>query len=130
MSGKLFIQQTAFGKNIVFDILCNYYPVRSAADSAIFYKVLLAELRQRVEDGVAAIDNERFRIYWEGMPIWGKLRDLSDQFSSLNTCVLASTYSIPKILLTVWNAPTSSCSLFGMKTTKNNTSKIRSGATR
>ena len=57
-----------------------------------FYKVLLAELRQRVEDGVAAIDNERFRIYWEGMPIWGKLRDLSDQFSSLNTCVLASTY--------------------------------------
>ena len=57
-----------------------------------FYKVLLTELRQRVEDGVAAIDNERFRIYWEGMPIWGKLRDLSDQFSSLNTCVLASTY--------------------------------------
>ncbi len=57
-----------------------------------FYKILLAELKQRVEDGVAAIDNEQFRLYWEGMPIWGKLRELSDQFMSLDTCVLASTY--------------------------------------
>ena len=57
-----------------------------------FYKILLAELKQRVEDGVAAVENERFRLYWEGMPIWGKLRELSDQFASLNTCVLASTY--------------------------------------
>ncbi len=57
-----------------------------------FYQVLLAELRQRVADGVGALDDERFRLYWEGMPIWGKLRELSDQFSSLNACVLASTY--------------------------------------
>jgi len=57
-----------------------------------FYKILLAELKQRVKDRVAAIDNERFRLYWEGMPIWGKLRELSTQFAELNTCVLASTY--------------------------------------
>jgi benzoyl-CoA reductase/2-hydroxyglutaryl-CoA dehydratase subunit BcrC/BadD/HgdB len=57
-----------------------------------YYKLLLAELKQRVEDGVAAVDNERFRLYWEGMPVWGKLRELSTQFAELNTCVLASTY--------------------------------------
>ena len=57
-----------------------------------YYKQLLAELKQRVTDGIAAIDNERFRLYWEGMPIWGKLRELSTQFAELNTCVLASTY--------------------------------------
>ncbi len=57
-----------------------------------YYKLLLAELRQRVQDGIAAIDDERFRLYWEGMPIWGKLRELSTQFAGLNTCVLASTY--------------------------------------
>ncbi len=57
-----------------------------------YYKLLLAELRQRVKDGVAAIDDERYRLYWEGMPIWGKLRELSTQFSELNACVLASTY--------------------------------------
>lgn len=57
-----------------------------------YYKVLLAELKKRVQDGVAAIDGEQFRLYWEGMPIWGKLRELSTQFADLNACVLASTY--------------------------------------
>ncbi len=57
-----------------------------------YYKQLLVELKQRVKDGVAAIDGEQFRLYWEGMPIWGKLRELSTQFAELNTCVLASTY--------------------------------------
>jgi len=57
-----------------------------------YYRQLLVELKQRVADGVAALDDERFRLYWEGMPIWGKLRELSTQFAELNTCVLASTY--------------------------------------
>jgi benzoyl-CoA reductase/2-hydroxyglutaryl-CoA dehydratase subunit BcrC/BadD/HgdB len=57
-----------------------------------FYKELLTELKQRVADGVAAIDGEKFRIYWDGMPVWGKLRELSTQFAELSTCVLASTY--------------------------------------
>ena len=66
--------------------------LRGEQQAVDYYKLLLAELKQRVEDGVAAVDNERFRLYWEGMPIWGKLRELSNQFAQLNTCVLASTY--------------------------------------
>jgi benzoyl-CoA reductase/2-hydroxyglutaryl-CoA dehydratase subunit BcrC/BadD/HgdB len=57
-----------------------------------YYKVLLAELEQRAADGIGAIEDEKFRIYWEGMPVWGKLRDLSTQFMELNTAVVASTY--------------------------------------
>lgn len=57
-----------------------------------YYTALLTELRQRVQDGVAAVDGESFRIYWEGMPIWGKLKDLSTQFMHLKACVVASTY--------------------------------------
>jgi benzoyl-CoA reductase/2-hydroxyglutaryl-CoA dehydratase subunit BcrC/BadD/HgdB len=66
--------------------------LRGEQQAVDYYKLLLAELKQRVEDGVAAVDNERFRLYWEGMPVWGKLRELSTQFAELNTCVLASTY--------------------------------------
>ena len=43
-------------------------------------------------DGVAAIESERHRIYWEGMPIWGKLKSLAMQFVELKTAVVASTY--------------------------------------
>lgn len=66
--------------------------LRGAQVAIDYYEVLLAELRQRVADGIAAVPGERLRIYWEGMPIWGKLRDLSNQMLALKTCVVASTY--------------------------------------
>jgi benzoyl-CoA reductase/2-hydroxyglutaryl-CoA dehydratase subunit BcrC/BadD/HgdB len=66
--------------------------LRGEQSAVDYYKLLLEELRQRVRDGVGAVDDERFRLYWDGMPIWGKLRELSGQFADLNACVLASTY--------------------------------------
>jgi benzoyl-CoA reductase/2-hydroxyglutaryl-CoA dehydratase subunit BcrC/BadD/HgdB len=65
---------------------------RGTKEAVDYYELLLAELKDRVKNGVASVDGERHRIYWEGMPIWGKLRSLSEQFASLNTCVVASTY--------------------------------------
>jgi benzoyl-CoA reductase/2-hydroxyglutaryl-CoA dehydratase subunit BcrC/BadD/HgdB len=66
--------------------------LRGSQDAVDYYKVLLAELEDRVANGVAAVEGEQFRIYWDGMPIWGKLRALSTQFLELRTCVVASTY--------------------------------------
>jgi benzoyl-CoA reductase/2-hydroxyglutaryl-CoA dehydratase subunit BcrC/BadD/HgdB len=53
---------------------------------------LLDELEERVRENIAAVEGERFRLYWEGMPIWGKLRALATQFAELKCCVVASTY--------------------------------------
>jgi benzoyl-CoA reductase/2-hydroxyglutaryl-CoA dehydratase subunit BcrC/BadD/HgdB len=66
--------------------------LRAHQDAIDYYNVFLAELQQRVADGVAAVQGERLRIYWEGMPFWGKLRELSTQFLGLRACVVASTY--------------------------------------
>ena len=66
--------------------------LRGHADAVAYYEVLLAELKARIAAGAAAVEGERFRIYWEGMPIWGKLRDLATQFAELRTAVVASTY--------------------------------------
>jgi benzoyl-CoA reductase/2-hydroxyglutaryl-CoA dehydratase subunit BcrC/BadD/HgdB len=66
--------------------------LRGERDAVGYYELLLAELKERMATGVAAVPEERLRIYWEGMPIWGKLRDLSSQFAQLRTCVVASTY--------------------------------------
>ncbi|MFX1514461.1 MAG: 2-hydroxyacyl-CoA dehydratase subunit D, partial [Promethearchaeota archaeon] len=57
-----------------------------------YYKQLKQELNERIENGIAAVENEKYRLYWEGMPIWGKLRTLSELFFDLKTCVVASTY--------------------------------------
>ena len=65
---------------------------RGTQKAVDFYRVLLAELEERVQDGVGAVEGEQFRIYWEGMPIWGRLRAHSELFAGLQACVLASTY--------------------------------------
>ena len=66
--------------------------LRGAPEAVEYYKLLLSELEQRIADGVGAVEGETYRIYWEGMPIWGKLKNLSMQFMELQTCVAASTY--------------------------------------
>ncbi len=66
--------------------------LRGTQDAVDYYKILVAELNQRVADGVAAVEGERLRIYWEGMPVWGKLSSLAKQFMELKTSVVASTY--------------------------------------
>ena len=58
-----------------------------------YYRELLAELKTRIRDGVAAVEGERLRLYWEGMPIWGRLRDLATLLLHLRACVVASTYA-------------------------------------
>jgi benzoyl-CoA reductase/2-hydroxyglutaryl-CoA dehydratase subunit BcrC/BadD/HgdB len=57
-----------------------------------YYETLLKELRGWVSQGVAAVSGERHRIYWEGMPVWGKLRENAKLFLGLQTCLVASTY--------------------------------------
>ncbi len=66
--------------------------LRGTQQAIDYYELLLAELRERVSSNVGAVENEQHRLYWEGMPVWGKLRDLSNLFTSLQTNVVASTY--------------------------------------
>lgn len=66
--------------------------LRGTPQAIQYYKTLLSELEQRVKDSVAAVEGEKHRLYWDGMPIWGKLRELSELFISLKTNVVASTY--------------------------------------
>jgi benzoyl-CoA reductase/2-hydroxyglutaryl-CoA dehydratase subunit BcrC/BadD/HgdB len=65
---------------------------RGTQEAVDFYGILLAELQERVKDHTGAVGGERFRIYWEGMPVWGRLRAHSELFAGLEACVLASTY--------------------------------------
>jgi len=66
--------------------------LRGTQDAVDYYRLLVDELERRVADGVAAVEGERLRVYWEGMPVWGKLSSLSAQFLQLQAAVVASTY--------------------------------------
>ena len=66
--------------------------MRGREEANDYYRILLEELKERVNQGIAAVEGERHRFYWEGMPIWGKLRSMSELFSSLKACIAVSTY--------------------------------------
>ena len=66
--------------------------LRGTQQAVDYYKVLLAELKDRIENNIAAVEGERFRLYWDGMPVWGRLSAHSKLFAELKANVLASTY--------------------------------------
>ncbi len=65
--------------------------LRGTPECVTFYEETLAEL-QSLSSGEGAVPDETIRLYWEGMPIWGRLRMLSTFFAENNTVVVASTY--------------------------------------
>ncbi len=66
--------------------------LRGAEEAVDYYRTLLAELERRAAAAAAAVEGESFRLYWDGMPIWGRLRALSILFAEFRTAVVASTY--------------------------------------
>lgn len=78
-----------------FDATIHMGPIvvlRGTETAVEYYRLLLNELELNVAEKLTAIPKERSRIYWDGMPIWGKLRMLSDLFLQNNSLVAASTY--------------------------------------
>jgi benzoyl-CoA reductase/2-hydroxyglutaryl-CoA dehydratase subunit BcrC/BadD/HgdB len=57
-----------------------------------YYKALLQEMENLVLGNIGCLEDEEYRIFWDGMPIWGRLRMLSDLFLQNNAAVVASTY--------------------------------------
>jgi benzoyl-CoA reductase/2-hydroxyglutaryl-CoA dehydratase subunit BcrC/BadD/HgdB len=78
-----------------FDSAIHMGPIvvmRGTSHAVEYYKILLAELEERIQNNISAVPVEHFRIYWEGMPLWYRLSSLAKLFAKLNTCIVASTY--------------------------------------
>lgn len=66
--------------------------LRGTQQAVDYYQILLDELEENVRNGVGFLEKPTTRLYWDGMPIWGRLRMLSDLFVENNAAVVASTY--------------------------------------
>jgi len=83
-----------------FILMAPIVTLRGQQDVLDFYKTLRSELEQRVAEGVAAVATEKYRLLWDNLPIWFKMRDLSEIFLDHDACIVASTY------LNAWAANT------------------------
>ncbi|HJO92430.1 MAG TPA: 2-hydroxyacyl-CoA dehydratase family protein [Victivallales bacterium] len=57
-----------------------------------YYETLYKELNEKVRNTEAAVEGEKHRLFWAGIPVWGKIGALSKQLGSLKANVVASTY--------------------------------------
>ncbi|MFO7911596.1 MAG: 2-hydroxyacyl-CoA dehydratase [Desulfotignum sp.] len=58
-----------------------------------FYKELIAEMEQRITEGISVVPNEKYRLLWDNLPVWYRLKWLSASFSEHNACLVADTYT-------------------------------------
>jgi benzoyl-CoA reductase/2-hydroxyglutaryl-CoA dehydratase subunit BcrC/BadD/HgdB len=67
--------------------------LRGTATAVDYYRELLAEMRQRVAEGISAVPRERYRLLWDNLPVWYRTRWLSDTFAAHDVCLVADTYT-------------------------------------
>lgn len=79
-----------------FDAFTHMAPIvtlRGTQGVTDYYKALIEELDGRTSQGIGAIDNEQYRLLWDNIPVWHKMRDLSTFFVNHNAALVADTYT-------------------------------------
>jgi len=72
----------------VFFMLC----IPGSQMAVDFYTQLRDELRQRVKDDVGVVENERYRLVWDNLPLWYNLK-IFEYLNSLGAVVVAEVFS-------------------------------------
>jgi len=58
-----------------------------------YYTILLNEMQERIASGIGAVENEKYRLLWDNLPVWYRTKWLSEKFSSNYACLVADTYT-------------------------------------
>lgn len=67
--------------------------LRGTQQAIDYYEMLLAEMKQRIADGIGAVPDEKHRLLWDNLPVWYRTKWLSEKFSSHDACLVADTYT-------------------------------------
>jgi bcr-type benzoyl-CoA reductase subunit B len=80
----------------VFDEFIAMAPIvaqRGTKVAVDFYAKLLDELEDKIAKGIGAVSRERFRLFWDNLPIWPELRRLSEFLDSRGAALVTSLYT-------------------------------------
>ena len=80
----------------IFDAFVHLAPVVSLRGLPValeYYRLLLSELRERVDKGIGAVAHERKRLMWDNIAMWYKVRDFSNLFAERGLNFVTATYT-------------------------------------
>lgn len=76
-----------------FILLGPIVTLRGTDEAVDFLNKLVAEAEERVARDVASLENEKYRLLWDNLPIWYKTRVLSEIFAEYDAALVVSTYT-------------------------------------
>lgn len=79
-----------------FDACIHMAPIvnwRGTQVAVDYYKALKDELLTWIENDIQSIPGEKYRLYWDHIPIWASLRFFSEYFGENKAAVLCSLYT-------------------------------------
>lgn len=79
-----------------FDACFHMAPIvtwRGTPEAVTYYQALKEEVDERIKTGIHAIPEERFKIYFDHIPLWPRLRWFSELFASHHALVAVSQYT-------------------------------------
>lgn len=82
----------------VFDQFFSMAPIVAQRGTRIaleFYQALRAEIENRADRKIGAVLNEKYRLYWDSLPLWHELKWLSDLLSSHGASLVSTIYTLP-----------------------------------
>lgn len=79
-----------------FDTFIHLAPIvtlRGTQGCIEYYETLKSEMLERIEQGIGTLEKEEYRLGWDNLAIWYKIKFLSERFSQHNAALVVSTYT-------------------------------------
>jgi bcr-type benzoyl-CoA reductase subunit B len=86
-------QPAPFNSLDAFIHLAPIVTLRGTRACVDYYKLLYAEVSRRAEKEIGSIGMENYRVLWDNLPIWYKMRRLQQFFEDHTTALVATTYA-------------------------------------
>ncbi len=81
----------------IFDALIHMAIIvylRGTPEAVDYYRLLIDEITaEKISKGIGVIPHERFRLYWENLPIWFKFKDHFEFLAAHDAVILTSLYA-------------------------------------
>jgi benzoyl-CoA reductase/2-hydroxyglutaryl-CoA dehydratase subunit BcrC/BadD/HgdB len=82
----------------VFDQFFCMAPIvsqRGTPKALHFYQELSRDIEERVHRKIGAIPDEKYRLYWDSLPLWHELKWLSKLLTSHGASLVSTIYTLP-----------------------------------
>ena len=67
--------------------------LRGTQECVDYYRLLYEQVAERVDQGLGSIPEEKYRLLWDNLPIWFKMRQLEEFFEKQRCTLVATTYA-------------------------------------